>query len=148
MVADGIGAHVVESHLRLRLFGVGLKEDGLPMTTLGTGMVLRPEGQWEFFNEATTIYVPLTSLYKIEMSDKLRLRTRLFLRNKTLKSCSIQWKQYTETFQKRVINRVGNPDLLFRGTDPDPTPDPFIIKNKTLISTVLRRLYDFLALKK
>jgi len=53
MVADGIGAHVVESHLRLRLFGVGLKEDGLPMTTLRTGMVLRPEGNGEFFKEAT-----------------------------------------------------------------------------------------------
>jgi hypothetical protein len=62
MVADGIGAHVVESHLRLRLFGVGLKEDGLPMTTLGTGMVFRPEGQVRSFQRDK--YVICTSMLR------------------------------------------------------------------------------------
>ncbi len=46
-----------------------------------------------------------------------------------------------------------DPDPLVRGMDPDPAPGPSIIKlkfkivRKTLISTVLWLLFDFLSLK-
>ena len=40
MITIGVGAHVVQSHLRLCSLGVGLEEDGLPVAALRTRVVL------------------------------------------------------------------------------------------------------------
>ena len=40
VVTVGVGADIVQSHLRLRLLGVGLEKYGLSVAAFGTGMVL------------------------------------------------------------------------------------------------------------
>ena len=40
MVTVGVGAHIVEPHLRLGLLGVGLEKHGLAVTALGARVVL------------------------------------------------------------------------------------------------------------
>ena len=40
MITIGVGAHVVQSHLRLGSLGVGLEEDGLPVAALRARVVL------------------------------------------------------------------------------------------------------------
>ena len=46
MVTVGVGADIVQSHLRLRLLGVGLEKYGLSVAAFGTGMVLGSGEGW------------------------------------------------------------------------------------------------------